>query len=40
MTLENCGELDSNLRSGFSRSIGKTDNTQRKCPIASAIRKP
>jgi len=40
LTLENCGELDSHLRSGFSRSIGKTDNTQRKCPRASAIRRP
>jgi hypothetical protein len=40
LTLENCGELDSLLRSGFSRSIGKTDNTQRKCPRASAIRRP
>jgi hypothetical protein len=37
VTLENCGELDSHLRSGFSRSIGKTDNTQRKCLRASGI---
>ena len=38
LTLENCGELDSLMRSGFSRSIGKTDNTQRECPRSSAIR--
>ena len=38
LTLENCGELDSRMRSGFSRSIGKTDNTQIVCPRASAIR--
>ena len=28
LTLENCGEPDSHLRPGFSRSIGKTDNTR------------
>ena len=38
LTLENCGEPDSHLRPGFSRSIGKTDNTQRPRPRASAIR--
>ena len=39
LTLENCGELDSLMRSGFSRSIGKTDNTQLSRPRASAIQK-
>jgi hypothetical protein len=39
LTLENCGELDSFTRSGFSRSIGKIDNTQIRCPRASAIQK-
>jgi len=39
LTLENCGELDSHLGSGFSRSIGKTDNTQLPHPRASAIRR-
>ena len=39
LTLENCGELDSLMRSGFSRSIGKTDNTQLPHPRASAIRR-
>ena len=39
LTLENCGELDSHLGSGFSRSIGKTDNTQIPRPRASAIRR-
>jgi hypothetical protein len=38
LTLENCGEPDTHLRPGFSRSIGKTDNTQRPRPRASAIR--
>jgi hypothetical protein len=39
LTLENCGELDSHLGSGFSRSIGKTDNTHLPHPRASAIRR-
>jgi hypothetical protein len=39
LTLENCGEPDSHVRTGFSRSIGKTDNTQRKCKRASGIQK-
>jgi len=39
LTLENCGEPDSITRTGFSRSIGKTDNTQIHCPRASAIQK-
>jgi hypothetical protein len=39
MTLEKCGELESHLISGFSRSIGKTDNTQILRPRSSANRK-
>src|SRR5271163_3818470 len=32
LTLEKCGEPDSQMSSGYSRSIGKTDNTQIFCP--------
>ena len=39
LTLENCGEPGSLRSTGFSRSIGKTDNTQRGRPRASAIRR-
>jgi len=39
LTLENCGEPGSLRSTGYSRSIGKTDNTQRGRPRASAIRR-
>jgi hypothetical protein len=39
LTLENCGEPGSLRSTGFSRSIGKTDNTQRMRLRASAIRR-
>src|SRR5580698_6379164 len=39
LTLENCGEPGSLRSTGFSRSIGKTDNTQRGRPRASAIQR-